>query len=520
MYSPPLRALRQAGLLLAAAAVCAPLARAVTFAPLFTDGAVLQREKPVTVWGAADPGESVTVSFGGQSCSAVADAGGQWAVVLPALAANATGLDLTAAGKKSTAVAHDVVVGDVWLCSGQSNMEMSVAEARNGAQEAAAAHLPLLRLLRVEPQEADAPAADARTTGWKPAEPASVAPFSAIGFFFGRELQPRLEIPIGIIQSTWGGTPIESWSSPLAFAANPELYRQALERRQQDTAAYAAAFPEFEQQMAAWTKAAAAARAKGDRVFLKFWRETPGASRPHGAPHDGWAPCSLFNGMINPLVPYGLRGILWYQGESNTEHPASYHALFPALIEAWRAHFGQGDLPFYWVSLASYWPPGERTDTNYAELREAQAQALALPSTGQALAIDLGEAFDIHPPRKQEVAHRLALLAKHRVYGMTVDDTGPTFVSAAREGAAMRVRFANVSGGLVAHNKPPQPLELAGPDHIFHRASGRIENGTLLVSSPDVREPAAVRYAWHNFPDANLYNGAGLPAAPFRSDNW
>jgi sialate O-acetylesterase len=230
--------------------------------------------------------------------------------------------------------------------------------------------------------------------------------------------------------------------------------------------------------------------------------------------------------MIAPLLPCTLRGVLWYQGESNAERATEYHALFAAMITAWRAHFGQPELPFYWVSLANYAVPIDRGETgrSYAMLREAQTKTLTLPNAGQALAIDIGEPKNIHPANKQEVGRRLALLAKNRLYGVVCDDTGPTFAGATRATlpngrAALLVRFT-YADGLVAHDKPVQSLELAGADRVFYPADGTISRDTLLVSSPKVREPVAVRYAFTNAPEANLFNGAGLPAVPFRSDEW
>jgi sialate O-acetylesterase len=212
--------------------------------------------------------------------------------------------------------------------------------------------------------------------------------------------------------------------------------------------------------------------------------------------------------------------VLWYQGESNADRPQEYRALFAAMITAWRAHFGQGNLPFFWVNLADFKRPADPTGRSWAFLREAQTQTLALPQTGQAVAIDLGDPNDIHPANKQEVGRRLALLAKNRIYGLTTADSGPTFVAATREGSALRVTFTHASDGLVAHDRPVQSLELAGADRVFRPATAQIVRDTLLVSAPDVREPVAVRYAWSNAPDANLFNGSGLPALPFRSDNW
>ncbi len=226
--------------------------------------------------------------------------------------------------------------------------------------------------------------------------------------------------------------------------------------------------------------------------------------------------------MINPLLPYALRGTIWYQGESNASRASEYESLFSALITAWRAHFAQGEFPFYWVNLAGYPVASDANERgrSFAKLREAQTRTLVLANTGQAIAIDLGDAKTIHPANKQEVGRRLAVLARNRDYDIVSDDTGPTFVSATREGNALRVRFLHATGGLVAHNRPVGALEIAGEDRVFRSAEGRIERETLRVWSPQVPEPVAVRYAWTNFPDANLYNGAGLPAVPFRSDDW
>jgi sialate O-acetylesterase len=490
----------------------------VAFAPLFTDGAVLQREKPVPVWGSADAGEVVTISYAGQTCTALTGPDGRWIALLQAMVAVPIGTDLTATGVKSTAVAHDVVVGEVWLCSGQSNMEFTVDRAMNAPAEIANAHFPLLRHIKIERQMSESPVERVTTSGWKAATPETVGSFTAVGYFFARDLYEKLGVPVGVIHSSWGGTPIESWLSPTALASNP-AYQVVNERWRERVAAYPTLKPIYDEKLAAWTAAGNAVKASGEAAHAAWLKQNPKPAAPRG-PGDQWTPTSLFNGMINPLLPYALRGVLWYQGESNADRASEYHALFTTLITSWRAHFGQGELPFYWVNLANYRVPSDRTDLTYAFLREAQTQTLALPNTGQALAIDIGNPNDIHPTNKQEVGRRLALLAKHRVYGFVNDDVGPTFAGAAREGAGMRVQFTEVSGGLVSREKPPQALELAGADRVFHPAVGRIDRNTLLVTSPQVKEPVAVRYAWRNAPEANLYNGAGLPAVPFRSDSW
>lgn len=517
-----------------------PLAHAdVSLAPLFTDHAVLQRDKPLPVWGRADAGEAVTVKFAEQTRKTTTASDGRWVVLLDALPANPQGTDLTVVGK-NTLTLHDLVVGEVWLCSGQSNMEYTV-EARagtwqansrvvNAATEIAAANFPLIRHVRIAQQVSESPTDTVQTSGWQLTTPQTVGGFTAVGYFFARDIFQKLGVPVGLVHSSWGGTPVESWMSPAALATNP-AFAVVAERWKQNVADYPAKKTAYTAALAEWTKAETAAKkpaapatgktkAKADpaKSYAAWLAKNPRPRAPRG-PGDPWTPTGLFNGMINPLLPYALRGALWYQGESNADRAGEYHALFAAMITAWRAHFGQGDFPFYWVSLANYKNSGDATGMSYALLRAAQTQTLALPATGQALAIDLGNPDDIHPTNKQDVGRRLALLAKGRVYGATVDDTGPTFASATREGAALRVQFTHANG-LIAHDKPVQSLEVAGADRKFFPAKAKIDRDTLLVAAPEVKEPVAVRYAWKNAPEANLHNGAGLPAVPFRSENW
>jgi sialate O-acetylesterase len=513
----------------------------VTLAPLFTDRAVLQCDKPVPVWGKAAPGEKVRVAFRGLTAATTAGTDGRWIVFLEKLAASAQGAELTVTGA-NTLVVRDVLVGEVWLCSGQSNMEMTVdaragtwqanTRVTNAAAEIAAANFPLIRHVRIEQTVAEAPADTARTSSWEPATPRTVGGFTAVGYFFARDLFQKLGVPIGIVHASWGGTPVEAWMSPAALASRPE-FNSVRERWAQSVAAYPANRAAYEQALAAWTKAeatagaevapaakakAAKAKSSPEQTRAAWLKQNPRPRAPRG-PGDPWTPSGLFNGMINPLLPYALRGALWYQGESNAERAHEYHALFTATIAAWRAHFGQGDFPFYWVNLANYTVGSDASGASWAALREAQTKTLALPHTGQAIAIDLGDPKDIHPANKQDVGRRLALLAKTRIQGLVGDDTGPTFSSATREGGALRVRFTHATG-LIARDKPVQSLELAGADRRFFPATARIERDTLIVSAPQVQEPVAVRYAWKNAPEANLYNSAGLPAVPFRSDSW
>lgn len=509
----------------------------VTLAPLFTDYAVLQRDKPIPIWGTAEVSEKIVVTFGEQRLEATAGPDGRWIAILEPVPASTIEAELTIAGKNVITL-RGVVVGDVWLCSGQSNMEWPVVRSANANAEIEAANFSLIRHVQIARTVADSPAPTVATSGWQPASPQTAGSFTAVGYFFARDVHQKTGVPIGIVHSSWGGTPIESWMSPLALASDP-AFEVVNQRWQQNVLEFPARNAAYESQLAVWTKAEAdakaamAARTEGASrgpaqtgsdpaaQYHEWLRQNVRPQAPRG-PGDPWTPAGLFNGMINPLLPYALRGVLWYQGENNAGRASEYHRLFAAMITAWRSHFGQGDFPFFWVNLANFATPVDSfaKGRSYAFLREAQTRTLTLPNTAQALAIDIGDPKDIHPRNKQEVGRRLALLALNRVYDVVTDDTGPMFVSATREGAAMRVRFTHASGGLVAHEKPVQALELAGVNGVFYPADGRIDRDTLIVMSFSVREPVAVRYAWTNAPEANLYNGAGLPAAPFRSDDW
>ena len=499
----------------------------VTLAPLFTDHAVLQRDKTVPVWGRADAGEKITVTFARQTRTATAGPDGRWSVSLDKLPASAQGADLTVAGK-NTLVVHDVVVGEVWLCSGQSNMEFTL-EARSGtwqansrvrdaAKEIAAANFPLIRQVRIEHTVADEPAATVKTGGWQPATPQTAGGFTAVGYFFAREIFQKLGVPIGLVHSSHDGTTVEAWM-PAATLARDPAFSVVAERWEKMLADYPEKKAEFDAALAEWAPAEAAAKARGEAAPVAWLKEHPQPRAPRGR-GDPWTPSGLFNGMISPLMPYAIRGTLWYQGEYNTDRAAEYQRLFAAMITVWRKQFGQGDLPFYWVNLANYKAPDDPTGQAYAFLREAQTQTLELPNTGQAIAIDLGDPDDIHPANKQEVGHRLALLAKNRVYGAGTEDAGPTFANVRLGNGALIVTFGHAGGGLTARGHPVNCVEIAGADQVFHPATVGISSSVLVASSPEVKQPVAIRYAWRNAPEANLYNGAGLPAVPFRSDNW
>ena len=494
-----------------AATTSASLAE-VTLASPFTDRAVFQREKPVPVWGRAAPREKVTVQFREQNHQVTAAPDGHWKVWLHPLPASGEPAELIVSGKRNSITVREVLVGEVWLASGQSNMEWPVSRASDGATEVAAANYPLIRELKIEHAVAPIPADEAKTTGWRAATPDQVGGFSAVAYFFARDLHRRLGVPVGIIHSSWGGTAIDAWMSDEAREATP--FASAIAARWQ--AAKAEWPPErvasYPSDLAAWESAENDGNAKNTKNPLR-WPEPPATE---ASPRR---PAGLYNAMIAPLAPWAVSGVLWYQGESNVDYTPEYPSLFAALIRSWRAAWEEPELPFYFVQIPNY-GDSEPLGRKWARLREAQATALALPATAMAVTIDLGEADNRHPLNKQDVGRRLAAIARTQVYGLPGDWSGPMFARAIREGAAMRVQFTHASTGLVAHDKPVQALEVAGADKVFHPATGRIEGETLVVSSPAVKEPVAVRYAWSNAPRANLFNGAGLPAAPFRSDDW
>lgn len=482
----------------------------VVLAPLFRDQAVLQRDKPVPVWGTADAGEKVAVTFSGQTVSATAGKDGRWMVVLDALPASATGAELVVVGKNTVTI-RDVLVGEVWLLSGQSNMEWSVARSMNAKEEIAAANNPLIRHFKVARNVATEPQTEAGGT-WNATTPETVGGFSAVGYYFARDLQRRIDVPIGLINSSWGGTPIESWLSPLTLSSDP-AFAVINERWAQTLATYPERKTAHDEAVAKWEADQAAAKA-ANQPF------TRGRPAPPAGPGHPSTPTALFNGMINPLVPYALRGALWYQGESNAGRHAEYHRLFASMITHWRKHFGQPDFPFLWVQLANFKVANDATGQTWAFLREAQTETLSLPATGQAVLIDIGDPDDIHPINKQEVGRRLSLIARHQVYDQRGDFSGPLFERAQREGSSLRVHFQHASNGLTAGGRPLQAFEVAGPDRKFYPAKAVIERDTVVVSASEVTEPVALRYAWSNNPEANLFNGAGLPAAPFRTDTW
>jgi len=483
----------------------------VTLPSLISDNMVLQQRAKVNVWGKADPGESVTVMLGPESAQATAGSDGSWGVKLGGIKAGGP-YDLTISGKNNITI-HNVAVGEVWVCAGESNMEFKVLAARHGLEEIADASLPMVRVFVVKHNASEKPEHDCEGA-WLVCNPDTVKNLSAVGYFFAKELNQGMRVPVGLIQSTWGASPAESWT-PRATLEKDAALHAVLDRYDKAAAAYPDALSAYEARMTGWKASAEAAKASGSPA--------PRAPLPPLAPGGAREPSSVYNGMILPLVRYPIRGVLWYQGESNTSDPRLYRTLFPAMIDAWRKDWNEGNFPFLYVQLSSFLERHPApTESRWAELREAQSQALSTPKTGMAVTIDTGEERNMHPADKQDVAHRLVLVAENDVYGKSgVTASGPVFAGMAIEDGKAVLSFTHEVGGLVARNGAPlKGFEIAGEDRKFVWADAEIHGDKVIVRSKDVPKPVAVRYAWADMPECDLANLARLPAAPFRTDNW
>lgn len=618
------------------------LAAEVQLPKIFSDGMVLQRDMPIRIWGRAEPAARVRVSIDQKSAEAVADANGDWRATLEALPAGGPhALAVESEGARVTL--SDVLIGDVWIASGQSNMEWPLRNARDAEAEIAAADFPNIRHFEVEKSIQFLPQEDVAGGAWEAATPETAGDFTAVGYFFARALVDELDVPIGLIHTSWGGTDMETWTRWEVAAQHGDygdIDRDALQAQADRTADL---IPLYEEAVANdkgiagqwhlpgtdvsdWQPIAVPAEwsatpigaadgiawfrldfdlpadlggepallslgpiddedvtfLNGERVGHETVYDVPRAypiapgitragsnalvvkvvdgqggggftGRPEALfleiagrkiPLAGdWLykssalttdfgivsaspnayPSLLYNAMIHPLVGFPIKGAIWYQGENNASRAYDYRALFPAMIEDWRAQWGY-DFPFVWAQLANYQAAAARPiNSSWAELREAQDMTLALPNTGQAILVDIGEAGDIHPRNKQDVGLRLALAALHAAYGKDVAFSGPRYESMSVEGKAAVVRFEHAEGGLLVKGDEGElkGFAIAGADRKFFWAKARVEGDTVVVSSPEVGKPVAVRYAWADNPEgANLYNEAGLPAAPFRTDDW
>ena len=506
---------RRACLALFVLACIAPAAAAdVTLPAMFSDHMVLQRDAAIPVWGWADANEQVTVTVASRTQSATAGADGKWSVRLDALPAGGPHT-LTVRGRNTMEI-RDVLVGEVWLCSGQSNMAMTVQGCLNFEQEKAAAQHPHLRMFTVARASVETP--QERCQGsWAVCHPETVGSFSATAYFFGRELHRELGVPVGLINSSWGGTPIQAWTSVEAQRAVPELV-PLLTDWEGRIAKYdpQASRRAYEKQLAAWKQKAKQAKTAAERP-----RAPQQPVDPRVAPHR---PGNLFNGMIAPLAPFALRGAIWYQGESNAGGPSAslYGLQLATMISNWRQLWGGSEFPFAWVQLPNFREPQKQPveTSGWVIVQEQMLKSLALKNTGMAVTVDVGEANDIHPKNKQDVGKRLALWALAAVYGKDLVFSGPLYQSHEKRDGRIVIRFRHVGGGLVAKGDRLKGFAIAGADKKFVFAEAAIDGETVVVSSSEVKDPAAVRYAWASNPDCNLYNKAGLPASPFRTDDW
>jgi sialate O-acetylesterase len=476
------------------------------------DNMVLQRGKKVPIWGWATPGEEVMVgvSWTSMKWAVTANEDGKWMFKL--IPPKTIGPhEMTISGKNEIKL-KNIMVGEVWVCSGQSNMQWTVQNSANSKEEIAAANYPKIRLFYVTRKIAHEPQSDCEGS-WTECSPETIPGFSAVAYFFGRKLHKELNVPIGLIHTSWGGTPSEAWTRRGVLEAESEA-RPILERYDKVVANYPQIKQEYLQKVKEWEKAAEKARAEGKRV--------PRRPRTPYGPENPHAPAGLYNAMIAPLIPYGISGAIWYQGESNAGRAYQYRKIFPAMIKNWRKDWGQGDFSFLFVQLANFMETKpEPGDSAWAELREAQLMTLDLPNTGMAVIIDIGEAKDIHPKNKQDVGKRLALWALAKNYRKNIVYSGPLFKNMNIDGNKAVLSFDHVGSGLMAGSGGKlKGFAIAGSDRKFVWADAKIEGDKVVVSSNKVSVPVAVRYAWADNPVCNLYNKEGLPASPFRTDSW
>jgi sialate O-acetylesterase len=507
-------------------AIASTLHAEVKVNSLFTDGAVLQQGVEIPVWGTAKDGENVVVDFDGQTARTVAQ-NGKWMVRLKSHAAGGP-YTMTIAGENQVTV-KNILVGDVWVCSGQSNMEWVLSRIPKIAEEVSRADYPKIRMLTVPAKSAIAPEEDVNGI-WEECSPKTAPRFSAVGYFFGRDLYKAKGVPVGLINSSVGGTQAQAWTSLSGLEAEKELssYVNAIGRvtasYPKDSQTYSEQLAEYNLKLIPWEQKRSAFNEE-----IKKWNaennkaiaagkippvRPQNIEGPPRAPRAAWQgfPTVLYNGMIAPLQPYAIKGVIWYQGESNRFNPMEYRTLFPRLITDWREKWGQGSFPFLFVQVAPYkeMPP---------EIREAQLLSWQkTPNTAMVVTTDVGESNNIHPAQKEPVGVRLALAARALAYGEEIEYSGPIYESSKVEGNRLILSFTHIGSGLLAKGGELKGFTIAGQDKNFLPAQAEIRGENVIVYNESVSNPTSVRYAWENVPDVNLFNKEGLPASPFRSD--
>lgn len=494
-----LRGMKKRFLLLTLPTLLVALARAeLQLPPLFSDNLVLQQGVAVPVWGWAGDGEEVTVKFRGQTAKARTQ-NLKWSVNLRSLSAGGPDA-LTISTKTKTVTLENVMVGEVWVCSGQSNMEWPLSASHEPQADIAAATNTLIRLFHVPKKRSDAPTVKINAS-WKTCSPEEVKSISAVGYYFVRDLQAARKGAVGLIESDWGGSPAEAWMSREALEINPRYQNEILD-------AYPAAEKNYRTALANWEREKAEAE-KNSQEFKK------------NGPWPPWKPSELYNGMIAPLLPYPIKGAIWYQGESNAGRAEQYRSLFADMIRNWRRDWGS-DLTFLCVQLAPFMAVKDQpADSAWAELREAQWLATqTLPGVGMAVITDVGDPKDIHPKKKQPVGARLALAARGIGYGERIEYSGPIYRASEVKDGKVILHFNHVGKGLEARDGELKGFAICGDDHKFVWAKAEIARDTVVASSPEVPKPVAVRYGWADNPVVNLWNKDGLPASPFRTDDF
>jgi len=503
--------------ILALAIAAAPALHAeLRFPAIIGDHMVLQQKQSNPIWGWDNPGTKVTVTFAGHSEAAEAGPDGRWQVKLAPQPANSQPQTITVSAGTETREIKDVLIGEVWMCSGQSNMGFTLSGDYNGDIEAVASVLPELRLIKVPNVGTQEFQNDFRGE-WKSSSPQSAPSFSAVGFLFGRYLQEILHVPVGLIDNAWGGSAAEAWVRRTSLEQDPRFERlmDTTVKRENELLSEKAK-KDYGAAMAKWKEDSAKAKEEGKP-----------APRAPGAP-TAWLtgnarPGNIFNGVVYPTIGYGIKGVIWYQGESNAGRAQEYGDLFPYMIEQWRKEWKQGDFPFYWVQLADFMAEKpEPAESTWAELRESQTKTMSLPNTGQAVIIDLGEGRDIHPRNKHDVAARLVRWALVKDYGMHFPFRSPEYKSMAVDGNKVTVTIDCFGSSLRAFDvEEARGFAVCGEDKVWHWAKGKIQGADKVELTCDqVEKPVAVRYAWADNPVCNLYSKDGLPVTPFRTDNF
>jgi len=490
------------------------------FARVFNDHMVLQRDVPVPVWGWTGPGSKVTVTFAGQTQTAMADGKGKWLVRLGPLTSTHgnTGGELTVAASVGKVTIKDVLVGDVWVCGGQSNMAFGLGRATGGTDAIANANHPLIRLCDVtgkSTRREDPYPDDLESARWEICSPTTVSNFSAVAYYFGRDLQPALGVPVGLIDVSVGGTGMRSWMRRQTMESDPDLREQVI-RHDDEVKRYPQLMEKYNKQLAEYENRLAKAKA-GDRALPEK------ESMPPVKPKDldsSYRLAYFYASMVCPLQPYAMKGVIWYQGEANAGNYASFRKQFTALINEWRRDWGQDAFPWLYVQLPPY---ADRIGGYYPRVWEAQSQVLSVKNTAMVVGLDVGAPHDIHPPNKEPIGARLALAARGMVYGEKVVWRSPMFQRMERRGSELVLNFEHIGGGLTARNGALNYFTIAGDDKNFKPATARIKGDAVVVSNPNVARPVTVRYGWYDKGEesgGSLFNREGLPVAPFRTDNW